>query len=88
MPARPSEASASFTPARPPYAFWLSALISPTYCGQQGELEAEFAQDVRITCGYGEHSSGGRTPTAPAESSARKAARSSFVLPPSRSPGL
>ena len=59
----------------------------------EAELEAEFALDLRITRGDGEHSSGGRSPTAPAESSARKAARSSCVLPPSvqpsgRSPGL
>ena len=51
-----------------------------------GALEAEFEQDSRITRGDGEHSSGGRTPTAPAESSARKAARSSLVLPPSVQP--
>ena len=58
--------------------------MQPAWAGAAGKqpvagaLEAEFEQDSRITRGDGEHSSGGRTPTAPAESSARKAARSSL----------
>ena len=69
-----------------------SSAMQPAWAGAAGKqpvagaLEAEFEQDSRITRGDGEHSSGGRTPTAPAESSARKAARSSLVLPPSVQP--
>jgi hypothetical protein len=45
----------------------------------QGELEAEFAQDLRITRGDGEHFSGGRTPTELQPSRAR-AKRHEVVL--------